>query len=85
MSSAGTVLLQLQAAPIPSNMLQGAGRQHDRCSPTTQYVTGLDTSAGKAVLCPVAMIYSKALMTDLYGRCLPDSTGIYSGSVTVDI
>ena len=29
MSSAGTVLLQLQAAPIPGNMLQGAGRQHD--------------------------------------------------------
>lgn len=49
-SSAGIALLYLQAAPVPGNMLQGAGRQHDRCSPTTQYVTGLDTSAGKAVL-----------------------------------
>ena len=47
MSSAGTVLLQLQAAPIPGNMLQGAGRQHDRCLPTTQYVADIHTFAGE--------------------------------------
>lgn len=47
MSSAGTAHLHLQADPIPSNMLQGAGRQHDRCLPTTQYVVGIHTFAGE--------------------------------------
>ena len=65
MSSAGTVLLQLQAAPIPANMLQGAGRQHDRCLPTTQYVAGIHIY-WRVRFIPVAVIYSKIPMTDLH-------------------
>ncbi len=48
MSPAGTAHLHLQAAPIPGNMLQGVGRQHDWCLPTTQYVAGIHTFAGDA-------------------------------------
>ena len=66
MSPAGTVLLQLQAAPIPGNMLQGAGRQHDRCLPTTQYVAGIHTICWECRFIPVAVIYSMIPMTDLH-------------------
>ena len=92
-NSVGTVLLYLQAAPVPGNMLQGAGRQHDWCSPTTQYVTGLDTSAGKAVLflslwCTVrhwwptytADVYRTALVFIWFCYCryiMPEFAGYY--------
>ena len=66
MSSAGTVLLQLQAAPIPGNMLQGAGRQHDRCLPTTQYVADIHTFAGNAGSFLSLSYYSMIPMTDLH-------------------
>lgn len=66
MSSAGTAHLHLQAAPIPGNMLQGAGRQHDRCLPTTQYVAGIHTFAGNADSFLSLSYYSMIPMTDLH-------------------
>ena len=65
MSSAGTAHLHLQADPIPGNMLQGAGRQHDRCLPTTQYVAGIHTFAGNADSF-LSLSYTVRPMTDLH-------------------
>ena len=53
---AGTVLLRLQAAPIPVTYCKGVDPQHGRCLPATQCVTGINTSAGKAGSFPVDTI-----------------------------
>ncbi|SUB87113.1 hypothetical protein [Prevotella denticola] len=39
----------------------------------------------KGPFTPVAIIYGKTPMPDLYGKCLSESTDIYWYSVTVDI
>ncbi|AXV49882.1 hypothetical protein DYJ25_08510 [Prevotella denticola] len=62
------------------------------CGPPTRLVSaGNSISAGHQHICrkgrfnPVTILYSKTLMADLHGKCLPSSTDIHSGSVTEDI
>ena len=52
------------SALVPGNILQGAGRQHDWCLPTTPHVTGISTFAGKGRFNPAVIIYSNALTAD---------------------
>lgn len=72
---AGTVLLRLQAAPIPATYCKGVDPQHGRCLPSTQRVMGINTLHGRPVRDTI-LYYVKTLMTDLHCKRLPNLTGI---------
>ncbi|AEA20028.1 hypothetical protein HMPREF9303_2716 [Prevotella denticola CRIS 18C-A] len=40
---------------------------------------------GKGRFNPAVIIYSNALTADLHGKCLPDSTDVYSASAATDV
>ena len=75
-SCAGTVPSPATICYRHGNIIAGSGPSTRLVSAVSTICDGHQHICRKGLLNPVAIIYSKALTTDLHGKCLPGSTNI---------